>query len=71
VPRSEFSLRQTNIMRVAIQMVLDHFGGEVGERRRAEVARAVLSIANERDHDAATLAGLTLERMPEMERKTA
>jgi hypothetical protein len=69
VPRSEFSLRQTNIMRVAIQMVLDHDGDE-GEQRQADVARVVLNVASEAEYDAATLATLALERM-QIERRRA
>ena len=65
--RNEISFEQTIVMRAAIQMGLDRDGDE-GEGRRAEVARVVPSIANECDHDAATLASLTLERMAEMER---
>ena len=52
-------------MRRAIDLISErlHLSSKDMEERRAEIARIVLSIANQHDCDAPTLAKLALEKM--------
>jgi hypothetical protein len=56
-------------MLAAVEMVMRLSKG--GERHRDEIAKLVLEIADEADHDANTLAHLTMTAIAEPQRKTA
>jgi hypothetical protein len=60
---NEFSYEQTGAMRTAIDMVLAATAEGDGDVRRSEIARIVLSIADQDNCEASTLAKLTLERL--------
>jgi hypothetical protein len=68
---NEFTFEQTTVMRQAIDIVLRHLGDSDNNRLRAEIARVVLSIANQGDYDVDTLVMLTIEKLREPARRTS
>jgi hypothetical protein len=66
---NESSYERTSVMRSAIEMVLRLT--KDGDKRRDEVAKVVLSIADQGDCDAHTLAILAIEAMSEPSQKSA
>jgi hypothetical protein len=67
---NEFNFEQSNTMRIAIDMVVATLGHD-SEKSRIEIARIVLSIANQGDFSAGALAKMTLDKLDDQERKTA
>jgi hypothetical protein len=61
--RGEFSTDQTAIMRAALEIVVHRFENPDNEAFRSEIASIVVSIAMEEDHDADTLAELSIEKL--------
>ena len=66
---NESSYHQTSVMRAAVVMVMRL--SKNGERKRDEVVKVVLEIADEADHDAYTLAHLAMAAIAEPQRNTA
>jgi hypothetical protein len=61
--RGEFSTDQTAIMRAALEIVVHRFENSDSNAFRSEIASIVIGIAMEDDHDADTLAELTIEKL--------
>jgi hypothetical protein len=67
MPDSKFRDDKTSVMRAAIEMVTRLRGG--GENNRDEIAAIVLKFTDEADHDANTLANLTIAEMTKNKQK--
>jgi hypothetical protein len=67
---NEFDFEQSNAMRIAIDMVVITLGNN-SEKNRTDIARIVLSVANQGDFSAAAIAKMTLDRLDDQARKTA
>jgi hypothetical protein len=61
--RGEFDTDQTAIMRAALEIVVHRFQNPDSDMFRSEIASIVVSIAMDEDHDADTLAELTIEKL--------
>jgi hypothetical protein len=67
---NEFDFEQSSAMRIAIDMVVITLGNN-SEKNRTDIARIVLSVANQGDFSAAAIAKMTLDRLDDQARKTA
>jgi hypothetical protein len=65
-----FSFEQSNAMRGAIDTVIETLGDDK-QPNRIDIARLVLSIANEGDYSVAALTKMTLDRVRVLPRNFA